>query len=108
MENIKVLRLDLFDYPDYSYIVPLDGIAYKLRFFFNTRAQAWNLEVYLADGTPVSLNNRLIEGSEILGESHTIKGYFKLAPLVRERNRAIENPFEVWKYYGLYYVSEKS
>lgn len=108
MENLEVLKLELYDLPDYSYVVPLDGTAYKLRFFFNTRAEAWVLEVYLADNTPVSLNNRLIENSEILKESHTMQGYFKLVPLVREQNRAIESPYEIWKYYGLFYVTEKS
>lgn len=59
-----------------SYVetVSLDGTAYVLTFFFNTREETWHLSVASADGTALVSGLSLVPEWNLLGKSLATDG----------------------------------
>lgn len=98
------LVLPLHKDPDYYYVVNLEGIAYKLRFYYNTKEKVWALDVRYANNDPIMMSVPLIPNYPIFQDYEMpFSGFFYLGAVGKEQNETTNNPFEIWKYYKLYY-----
>ena len=108
METI-VLELPLYKDPDYAYIVSLQGRAYKIRLYYNERMSRWIFNLAYADGAPIVTGEALsLEYPLFLDYGvEDLTGYFYLSPIGKKQNNTELHPFELQKYYKLYYVYEE-
>jgi len=98
------LTLPLYQNSDYYYIVPLEGIAYKIRLYYNVRIKVWMMDIRYADNTPIFLGIKVIPNYPMLIDHEMpFSGFFVLSSVGKDQNETISNPFEIWKYYKLYY-----
>ena len=105
MSEPVLLKLPLFEEPDYRYHVVLENISYSLRFYYNLRQESWALDISYSDGEPIIKSVRVVPNFPMLADEPTpFSGYFALIPRPREQNETIINPYDLWKYYELYYV----
>lgn len=105
MEEITIMQLPLYEEADYLYHVVLEKTSYTLRFFYNLREESWSLDISFSDGEPIIKSVRLIPNFPILADKPMpFTGYFSLVAKPQEQNETITNPFDLWKYYELYYV----
>lgn len=100
--------LPLYPDPDYTYVTTIEQIAYRLRFCFNIREQTWFLDVRYANNDPIALGVALIPNYPVLIDHDTpFSGFFYLSSIGEEKNQTVQNPYEIWKYYELYYGGER-
>ena len=103
-DDYTYLILPLYEDPDYYYTVPLENVAYKIRFYYNTRAERWVMDVRYADNEPIILNSAVLPNYPMLADYPLpFSGFFLLNPKTEEINQVTSNPYEIWKYYELLY-----
>lgn len=56
------------DNAQFSLTVDLDDVVYLLTFTFNTRCQAWYMDVALQNGTPLLCGRKIIPGVDLTGQ----------------------------------------
>lgn len=101
-------ELPLYADPDYSYVVSLDRIAYRIRFYYNERMQQWVIDLRYANGDPVILGEAVVEQYPMFLDYATeLTGYFWLEPIGKNQNETVSNPFHLSKYYKLFYYYEE-
>lgn len=101
-------NIPLYQEPDYEYIITLERVAVKIRFYFNERMQQWIIDLRYADNTPIVLGEALVPNyplfaDYLLGE---LSGNFWLEPIGKNQNETVFNPYELNQYYKLFYVYE--
>ena len=98
------LKLPLFQNPDYYYTTPLEGVAYKIRLYYNVKLESWMMDVRYADNTPIILVVKVIPNYPILVDHEMpFSGFFVFESIGKDQNETVNNPFELWKYYNLFY-----
>lgn len=98
--------LPLFDEPDYSYAIALEGESYILRFTYNERAQLYFLSLSSEDGTPIVQGVGLVPEYPIMEDYavYPLTGFFwleKKAELISEPYK--KYPDTLSEYYDFYY-----
>lgn len=102
------VELPLYQDPAYTYITSLERVAYKLRFYYNERMQQWIVDLYYANNDPVVLGEAVVPGYPMFLDYTTeLSGFLWLEPIGKSQNETIQNPFELNKYYRLYYFYEE-
>ena len=103
---IRTLKLPLFRQPVYNYNVRLGDASIKLRFAYNERVKQWQLDVSHSDGTPLVVGQAVVASYPMMLDYSLkgINGYFEFRPIGMAQNETISNPYEIWKYYELFYV----
>lgn len=103
---IRAEILPLYPDADYFYITVLEGIAYKIRFYYNERVQRWAIDLRYADNTPIVLGETLVRNYPIFLDYQIegLNGYFYLEEIGKDINETNNHNFEIWKYYRLYYI----
>ncbi len=98
--------LPLYQDADYSYTVSLEGIAYKIRLYFNERVQRWAIDLFYADGTPIVLGESLVRNYPIFLDYQIegLSGYFYIEEIGKDINETNKHFFEIWKYFRFYYI----
>ena len=98
------LRLPLFQESDYFYTVPLEGIAYKIRLYYNVKLEAWTMDISFANGEKIVCGVKVIpEYPMLIDHEMPFSGFFVLAPIGKNQNETKNNPYDLWKYYNLFY-----
>lgn len=101
----RSIGLPLFSDPDYKYSFTLERISYRFRFYYNERMETWIMEIRLSDGTPVVMGVPLVPYYPMtIDYADEISGFFWLEPVGENQNETTSNPFELYKYYRLFYV----
>lgn len=104
----QFVELPLYEDEDYYYTVSLEGNAYQFRLYFNMRMQQWIYDLRYVDGDPIVLGEALVPNLPILLEYATpLTGFLWLQPIGKEQNETVINPFELSKYYQLFYIWEE-
>jgi hypothetical protein len=104
---IQYVNLPLYDEEDYFYYVPLERTSYKLRIYYNSRIQGWILDLMEGNDEPIVMGMALVPNYPIAGDYLTsLTGFFWLEAIGAEKNETIINPYELWKYYRLFYIYE--
>jgi len=106
MEPLYVL-LPLHKEEEYEYFASLEGNTYFFHFYYNMRMSTWFMDISYGDMTPLFLGIALVPNFPILFD-HTspFTGYFWLDPIGEEVNETVSNPFELHKYFNLFYIYE--
>lgn len=102
---IRKVIISLYDDADYKFIIPLEGVSYQIRLYYNERLETWIIDLSYSDGTPIVLGQALVPEFPLFFD-YTIErmsGYFYLAPIGKFKNETLINPFELRKYYTLSY-----
>ena len=101
---IRSLLLPLYESADYFYNVSLENVSYRLRFYYSERIKQWIFDIRFADKTPVVLGEALVPLHPIgLDYITEFTGFFWLEPIGELKNETISNPYELSKYYRLFY-----
>lgn len=100
------LKLPVYQSPNYSYNISLEGTAYRLRFTYNERCERWCMDLMLPDGTPLVVGEAIsVEYPMFIDYNiEGLTGWFFFAPIGKSQNETIINPYEIWDYYELYYT----
>ena len=100
------IALPLYEEEDYSYTVTLEGEAYDLRIYYNTRMSKWFLDLVRDDGTPMVVGVGMEIYYPILREYYLegISGFMWLQPIGDDGNESPEHPELLSKYYELFYM----
>ena len=102
--SVNYVNLPLFSEPDYEYIISLERVAYKIRFYYNERMQQWIIDLRYANNDPIILGEALVPRFPIfLDYDIELTGTFYLEPIGDFKNETVINPFELNQYYKLYY-----
>lgn len=103
MENYYI-ELPLYPDPDYVYFISLERVAYKLRFYYNERMEQWIVDLRYADNTPIVLGESVVEQYPMFAD-YAIEptGYLWLEPIGKSQNHTVSHPYEISKYYKLFY-----
>jgi len=106
--TINYVNIPLYSDPDYEYIISLERVAYKIRFYYNERMQQWIIDLRYADNTPIVLGEALVPSYPLFYDYNLedLSGLFWLEPIGKNMNETIQNPFELNQYYKLYYYYE--
>ena|SRR5690625_2849372 len=102
---MKRIKLALFNSPDYFYTIPLEGVLYKIRIYYNERMKWWMIDLRKANNDPIVLGQRLSPLYPLF-ENYNIEGmtgWFFLSPKGKYKNETISNPLSIHKYYNFYY-----
>lgn len=101
-------ELPLYTDPDYSYVISLDRVAYKVRLYYNERMEQWILDLSYANGDPVVLGEAIVEQYPMFIDYATeLTGFFWLEPIGMDQNETTSNPFHLSKYYRFFYYYEE-
>lgn len=101
------VHLPLFKDADYEYTVSLERVAYKLRFYYNERMEQWMVDLRYANNDPIILGEAVVPQFPMFRDYLTeLSGFFWLEPIGKSKNETISNPFELEKYYKLFYFYE--
>lgn len=101
------LELPLYREPDYFYTVSLERVSYQLRFYYNERMEQWMMDLRYANGDPIVLGEALVAKYPLFGDYLTeLTGIFWLEPRGKFQNETISNPYEIDKYFQLFYFYE--
>lgn len=105
---LNSINLPLYSDPDYEYIIPLERVAYKVRFYYNRRIEGWIIDLRYANNDPIVLGERLVPEYPLFldYQLEDLTGTFWLESIGRNINETISNPYEVYEYYKLYYHYE--
>lgn len=104
---LNSINLPLFPEADYEYIISLERVAYKIRFYYNERMQQWIVDLRYADNTPIVLGEALVPEYPLFFDYNLeLSGMFWLEPIGESINETIINPFELNQYYRLFYWFE--
>lgn len=109
-DNMALFRkeLPLYTDPDYSYVISLDRVAYKVRLYYNERMEQWILDLNYANGDPVVLGEAIVEQYPMFIDYATeLTGFFWLEPIGMDQNETTSNPFHLSKYYRFFYYYEE-
>jgi hypothetical protein len=60
------LKIPLFDHPNFSQSVTLDGKVYLLKLGWNDRGAYWTIGFYKTDGTPLVTCRKILLGQELV------------------------------------------
>ena len=104
--TIKTVSLPLFQDADYHYVIPLENVAYQLRFYYNERMSQWMVDLSLADGTPLVMGEALTRAYPLFFDYEIpgLTGVFLLDLIGPDMNETRGNPFEIWNYFNLVYI----
>lgn len=106
MTEYEVIELPLYQDPAYNYDVVLERVSYNFSFYYNTVMKAWIYSVSYSDGTPLLSGMRLVPNYRMLERYPTqLTGFLALMPIGKNRLETISNPYEIYKYYKLYYYT---
>ena len=98
------IGLPLYNSSDYQYTFTLERVSYKFRFYYNERMRQWIMDIRLSDGTPVVLGTALVPYHPIGFDYITpFTGFFWLEAIGEDQNETISNPYDLSKYYRLFY-----
>lgn len=104
---ITRVSLPLYRDADYQYTMVLERVAYKMRFYYNERMQHWVVDLRYANNEPIVLGEAVVPEYPLFRDYFTeLSGFFWLEPIGRNKNETITNPFELEKYFRLYYFYE--
>lgn len=105
---LNYVFLPLFQDADYEYVVSLQRVAYKLRFFYIEREERWAIDLRYADNTPIVLGAALVPEYPLFLDYYIedLTGTFWLEPIGKNKNETVSNPFELNEYYRLFYYFE--
>lgn len=99
--------LPLFEDPDYSYSISLQGQSYTIRITYNERCKLYFLSLLNADDNPVVQGMALVPNYPIMEDypTYPLTGFFWL----QEKAEIISEPYKVYpdkidQYYDLYYT----
>lgn len=108
-DNFNIYRLNLYSDPAYSYHVVLEARSYRMSFKYNTRMQKWIMNIGYSNGDDI-VNGKVIYPNYplLVNQIPTLSGYFMLLPIGEYENETISNPYEIYKYYRLYYAEDRS
>lgn len=97
--------IPLYQTPDYRYYVSLEKVSYQIRFYYNERAERWIVDLSYSSGEPIVLGAALVSQYPMFYDYDLdMNGFFWLEPIGKSKNETISNPYEIDKYYRLYYV----
>lgn len=103
--NDLIIPLPLYSDSDYTYTVSLERTAYNIRLYYNERMQNWIIDLRYANNDPIVLGQALVPEFPLFLDYLTdLTGCFWLEPIGKNQNETVSNPFELEKYYNLYYV----
>lgn len=109
MNDFIILELPLFRDPAYNYHYTIDRVSYNFRFYYNTLMESWIYDVRFSDGTPIVLGRRLTPNAPLTDRyAMPWEGVLVLVPIGKNRRETTSNPFEIYKYYKLLYIREKT
>lgn len=102
---IKYVNLPLYSDSNYEYMVALERVTYKIHLYYNDRMEKWIYDIKFVDDTPVVLGEALSDEYPLMYdyELDELSGFLYLAPIGENQNQTLMNPFEIYKYYRLYY-----
>lgn len=102
---MNYIELPLYSDPSYFYNITLEGVSYKVEFYFIERSRSWVFDLSYADNTPIVLGEKLVQNYPML-YSHTtpLSGAFFLLPIGEERNYTVDEYFQIDKYFRLFYI----
>lgn len=102
---LEYIKLPLYPDPDFSYTTVLDSVAYVIRMFYNTREERWCMDIRYVNNDPIILGFPVVFSYPMYLDLPTpFKGFFLFLSNPREENEAVSNPYEIWKYYDLFYA----
>lgn len=102
-------ELLLVNNPDYSFTTSLEQVSYRIRLYYNEVNEWWAIDLYLSDGTPVVLGQRLSPEYPLFLDYiiPDLTGYFYLLPIGKDQNETKLHPLRIDKYYRLFYYWEE-
>ena len=104
MEEYNLLSLPLFSVPDYIYTTVLEGVAYRLRLYYNTRHECWSMDIYYANGEPIISGARVVYNYPMfIDHEMPFSGFFVFTSKGKSINETNNNPYYLSEYYNLYY-----
>lgn len=104
--TIQVLDIELATDPDYQFIVPLEGVSYLLRLYYNERLEQWVIDLLTSGDDPIVLGAGIVPEYPLFVDYGitNLSGFFWLQPIGKNQNETVQNPFDLKKYYDLWYV----
>lgn len=102
----QLINLPLREISNYFFTVSLEGIAYEIWLYYNERMQQWIINLSDIQGNKIVMGEALVPEYPLFLDYITpdLSGCFFLIPIGESQNETISNPFEINKYYRLYYV----
>ena len=104
--TIQYVQLPLFDSSNYFFTASLEGIAYQIWLYYNERMEQWIFNLQDVEGNPIILGEGVVPRYPMLLDYNIpdLSGYFWFEPIGKNQNETLINPFELKKYYTLYYI----
>lgn len=104
--TILYAEIPLFDSSNYSFNAPLDGTSYEIWLYYNERMEQWIFNLLDIEGNPIVMGQGVVVQYPIFLDYNIqdLRGYFWFEPIGKDQNETITNPFELKKYYNLYYI----
>lgn len=108
MSKLNYFNLPLFGDASYSYDTVIERVSYTFSFYYNTVMKAWIYGISYTGGEDIISGRRLVPHHS-LTERYPMEwsGYLTLLPIGKNREETISNPYELYKYYKLYYVAPR-
>lgn len=101
-----IFKLPLYSDASYRYDYVIEEVSYTFEFYYNTLMESWIYNVSYSDGTPILTGSRLSPDALLtLRYDMGWGGFLYLSPIGSERLETISNPYEIYKYYELFYYS---
>ena len=103
---LMYIPMPLFSDSSYSYDISLEGNAYSFKAYYNERAEGWFFNLSEKDGNPLVLGERLVAEYPIMLEYalENLSGFLYLEPIGNSSEKYRTNPFELSKWFRLFYI----
>lgn len=102
---IQVEEIPLFKSPYYSYTSPMVDKTYEWTFSYNNRMQRWIINLAASDGEKIVSGLVLsYDYPHYLDYTIDFPGVIMLLPIGKRQNETISNPYEIYKYYKLFFI----
>lgn len=109
MDDFLIMELPLYTDPAYNYFYTIDRVSYNFSFYYNTLIEKWIYNISYSDGTPIVTGRRLTPDTPITGRyAMPWEGVLVLTPIGARKRETVSNPYEIYKYYELIYIREKT
>lgn len=106
-DMIIKMQLPLYSDPAYNYYYTIDRISYHFRFFYNTLIEKWIYDIRYSDGEPLVIGKILSPETSLTARYNMpFEGVLALLPIGKNKRETISNPYEIYKYYQLFYLRE--
>lgn len=104
--TIQYVSLPLYSDSDYQYSVSLEGNAYVLRIYYNTRCKQWFFDLLRDDNTPIILSQALVALFPITLDYslYPLTGFLFLEPKGQSIEKYREDPENLDKFFRLFWI----